>query len=116
MSTFLHQLIAEAPMILVAVIFGTIGWRRLRDNHRSAAYWLVAGMTGLLLLSCWEAFRVVQLLELDVQHIRGQIGAQATAAHRTTTGAVSLVLMVFSISVVAMSAISSRMSPAPARN
>lgn len=108
MSMFFSQLLAELPMILVAVIFGAIGWRKLQAGYRPAARWLLAGMIGLLMHSCWEAYRVVMMTGLNDQFRRGEISIEAMSTHANIAGATSLLLLVLSICGVAMAAISNR--------
>lgn len=108
MSMFFSQMLAQFPMILVAVIFAAVGWRKLKSNYRPAAWWLLAGMMGLLMHSCWEAFRMVMATSLNDQLRRGEIDIGAMVTHANITGATSLLLLVLSISGVAMAAISSR--------
>jgi hypothetical protein len=70
-------------------------------------------MIGLLLHSCWEAFRTVMAIGLNDQLRRGEIDIGTMATHANVTGATSILLLVLSIAGIAIAAISSRDSVDP---
>jgi hypothetical protein len=44
LKTFLYLVLAQMPLVIVAVVLSILGWRRLAMHSRKAAAWLIAGM------------------------------------------------------------------------
>jgi hypothetical protein len=108
MSTFFMQVLAQAPMILIAAIFAAVGWRKLQHAHRRAAVWLLAGTGGLVLHALFDALRFVLVVDLNKDLRSGQIDIESVSSQMALTGIGSILLLLLSVACIAMSAISSR--------
>ncbi len=110
---FFSALISGTPLIVLAVGFGIVGWRRLRQQYSRAATWLVFGAVGFVLHALSNAHRVARTVMLRDQLRSGEIEAETLSQQLSLLGLTSMILIILSITCWGMAAISSRAAVDP---
>jgi hypothetical protein len=110
---FLSALIGGAPLVVLAAVFGVVGWNKLRQQYHRAAMWLVCGAVGFILHALSGAFRVAKTVMLRDQLRSGQVDAETISQQLSLFGSVSTILITLSIACWGMAAISSRSALEP---
>ena len=110
---FLSALTGGAPLIVLATVFGIVGWQKLRQQYHRAATWFVFGAVGFVLHALSNAFRVARTVMLRDQLSRGQIEPETLSQQLSLLGLASMILITLSIACWGMAAISSRAAVDP---
>jgi hypothetical protein len=111
--TFLSALISGAPLIVLATVFGIIGWQKLRLQYHRAAMWLVCGGVGFVLHALSNAFQVARMVVFRDQLRSGQVDAETFSLQLSLHNLASMILITLSIACWGMAAISSRSAVKP---